>query len=56
MLENVAWICRACHSFVHQVASNEELAKDFYTVDLLRDREDVQKFALWVGKIRWKAR
>ncbi|RDW78336.1 hypothetical protein BP5796_06188 [Coleophoma crateriformis] len=56
MLENVAWICRACHSFVHRVASNEELAKDLYTVDLLRDREDVQKFALWVGKVRWKAR
>jgi hypothetical protein len=48
--------CRACHSFVHKVASNEELAREFYSVELLIEREDVVKWAAWVGKIRWKAR
>lgn len=55
-LNKVAWLCRACHSFVHRIATNEELAKEFYDVDLLLEREDVQKFAAWVGRVRWKAR
>jgi hypothetical protein len=72
-LGSVAWLCRACHSFVHRVCSNEELARHWYvvlegveettansmiryTVELLEDREDVQKWIGWVGKVRWKAR
>ncbi|KAM0717579.1 hypothetical protein Q7P37_007431 [Cladosporium fusiforme] len=55
-LAKVAWLCRACHSFVHKIASNEELAKELYSVELLMDREDVIKWAAWVGKVRWKAR
>ncbi|KAL3426450.1 YisB protein [Phlyctema vagabunda] len=55
-LQNVAWICRACHTFVHKIATNEELAKDYYTVDKLLERDDVQKFAAWVAKIRWKCK
>ena len=30
------------------MASNEELAKDYFTVERLIEREDVQKFAGWV--------
>lgn len=55
-LNKVAWLCRACHSFVHKCASNDELAKDYYDVDLLLQRDDVQRFAAWVGRVRWKAR
>lgn len=55
-LAKVAWLCRACHSFVHKIASNEELAREFYSVELLMEREDVVKWAAWVGKVRWKAR
>lgn len=55
-LNSVAWLCRACHSFVHRMASNEELAKDWYTVERICEREDVQKWAQWVGGIRWKKR
>lgn len=53
-LNKVAWLCRPCHSFVHRIASNEELAKDWYSIDLLIEREDVQKWAAWVSRIRWK--
>lgn len=49
-------LCRACHSFVHRVASAEELAKEFYTVEALMEREDVKGFAGWVGGVRWKSR
>jgi hypothetical protein len=55
-LGSVAWLCRACHSFVHKIASNEVLAKELYTVDLLMDRDDVKAWAKWVGRVRWKAR
>ena len=55
-LDSVAWLCRACHSFVHRLASNEELAKDLWTVDLLMEREEVRAWAKWIGRVRWKAR
>lgn len=54
-LQNVAWICRACHSFVHRAASNEELAREWFTVERLLERDDVKAFAAWVGRVRWKA-
>ena len=55
-LNSVAWLCRACHSFVHRIASNEELAKNLCTVDLLLERDDVKSWATWIGRVRWKAR
>lgn len=55
-LNNVAWICRACHSYVHSIATNEELARDWYTIEKLLEREDVTRFAGWVGRMRWKGR
>ncbi|KAG6000666.1 hypothetical protein E4U21_005249 [Claviceps maximensis] len=53
-LQNVAWLCGACHRFVHQFKTHEELAREFYTVDLLLAEEEVRKFAAWVGRLRWK--
>ena len=53
-LDSVAWLCRACHSFVHKMASNEELARKWYTVDRICEREDVQKWAQWIRRMRWK--
>ncbi|KIW28503.1 uncharacterized protein PV07_08162 [Cladophialophora immunda] len=53
-LNSVAWLCRACHSFVHRMASNEELAREWYTVELICQREDVQKWAQWVRRVRWR--
>jgi hypothetical protein len=54
VLNNVAWLCRACHSFVHRMASNEELARHWYTVESICERDDVQKWGQWVGGVRWK--
>jgi 5-methylcytosine-specific restriction endonuclease McrA len=36
-LNSVAWLCRACHSFVHRLAGNEELARRFYTIELISE-------------------
>lgn len=55
-LNNIARICRACHSYVHQIASNEELAREWYTVEKLLEREDVRQWAKWVAKLRWKGK
>ena len=55
-LNKVAWLCRACHSYVHKIATNEELARELYSIEMLMERADVQKWAAWVGKVRWKAR
>jgi len=50
MLNSVAWLCRSCHSAVHHVASNEDLARFFYTVDLLLERDDLQKWKKYASK------
>lgn len=64
-LNSVAWLCRACHSFVHRLASNEGLARGFYTVELIREggvegdegkRGEVEGWVRWVGGVRWKSR
>ncbi|KAH6606013.1 hypothetical protein Trco_005166 [Trichoderma cornu-damae] len=53
-LQNVAWLCGACHRFVHRFKSHEDLARSYYTVELLLEEEEVRKFADWVGRLRWK--
>lgn len=55
-LNKVAWLCGACHRCVHRVAGNEELARSFHTLEALRGRDDVRRFAEWVGGVRWKKR
>ena len=54
-LQNVAWLCGACHAFVHRFRGHEELARSYYTVQLLLEAEEVRRFAGWVAKLRWKA-
>jgi len=53
-LENVAWLCGACHRFVHRFADHETLAREFYTVERLLEEEEVRVWAEWVGRLRWK--
>ncbi|KAI1747626.1 hypothetical protein F4782DRAFT_543427 [Xylaria castorea] len=55
-LQNVAWLCGACHRFVHRFANHEELARHFYTVELLLEQDEVVRWAEWVGRLRWKGR
>ncbi|KAI6088289.1 hypothetical protein F4821DRAFT_234184 [Hypoxylon rubiginosum] len=55
-LQNVAWLCGACHRFVHRFAGHEELARKYYTVELLMGEEAVRRWVDWVGRLRWKGR
>ncbi|KAF5350154.1 hypothetical protein D9756_009129 [Leucocoprinus leucothites] len=56
MLNSVAWLCRECHSMVHKVERTEVLAKEYYTVELLLAREDIQKWRSYASKQRWRPR
>ncbi|KAF8152376.1 hypothetical protein B0H34DRAFT_663602 [Crassisporium funariophilum] len=56
MINSVAWLCRPCHSVVHHVASNEDLARSYYTLQLLLEREDVQKWQKYAAKQRFGVR
>lgn len=53
-LQKVAWLCRACHSFVHRFASNDELARELNSMEKLLEKDEVRSWAQWVGRIRWK--
>ncbi|KAL7620085.1 hypothetical protein AAE478_010635 [Parahypoxylon ruwenzoriense] len=55
-LQNVAWLCGACHRFVHRFAGHEDLARKYYTVKLLLEEERVRLWVDWVGRLRWKGR
>ncbi|TGJ84425.1 hypothetical protein E0Z10_g4309 [Xylaria hypoxylon] len=55
-LQNVAWLCGACHRFVHRFKNHEELARRYYTVELLLAEDEVKRWATWVGRLRWKGR
>ncbi|KAK6363202.1 hypothetical protein TWF730_000646 [Orbilia blumenaviensis] len=50
MLNRVAWLCRLCHSFVHHCEENMELAKNWYTVELLEQRDDIQRWIAYISK------
>ncbi|KAF5378182.1 hypothetical protein D9615_007554 [Tricholomella constricta] len=56
MLNSVAWLCRPCHTTVHHVATNEELARDYYTVESLLQREDITKWRNYAAKQRFGIR
>ncbi|KAI9810946.1 MAG: hypothetical protein M1826_003354 [Phylliscum demangeonii] len=55
-LNAVAWLCRACHDFVHHMADNEELARQWWSIERIREREDIRAWVKWAGKVRWKKR
>ncbi|KAJ7641111.1 hypothetical protein FB45DRAFT_825279 [Roridomyces roridus] len=56
MLNVVAWLCRPCHTMVHSVATNEDLAQNYYSVALLLEREDVQRWGRYASKQRYGVR
>jgi hypothetical protein len=50
------YIPRACHSAVHRVASNDDLARYYHTVELLLEREDIQRWRAYAAKQKWQPR
>ncbi|KAJ7238262.1 hypothetical protein B0H12DRAFT_1075341 [Mycena haematopus] len=50
------WLGYTCHTAVHQVATNEELAQHYYSVDLLLQREDIRRWGKYASKQRFGVR
>ncbi|CAK7229878.1 hypothetical protein SCUCBS95973_007379 [Sporothrix curviconia] len=51
-LQNVAWLCGACHWRVHRFASHEDLARHYYTVDRLLAAPEMQRYVAWASRLR----
>ncbi|KAG6882313.1 hypothetical protein C0993_011122, partial [Termitomyces sp. T159_Od127] len=56
MINSVAWLCRPCHSVVHNVTTNENLARNYFNVELLLERDDIQKWRNYASKQRFGVR
>ena len=50
LLNNTALICRPCHSMVHNLRENFELAENYYSIELLLTDENVIKHCKWANK------
>jgi len=48
----VCLLCRMCHSAVHRIHSEWQLATEYNTIDRLLECEEVLKFARWANKQR----
>ncbi|CAK7236986.1 hypothetical protein SBRCBS47491_009823 [Sporothrix bragantina] len=55
-LQNVAWLCGACHRRVHRFANHEDLARYYYTVERLLAEPEMQRYAAWASRLRWKGK
>lgn len=45
-------LCQPCHSTVHLLLTNRELAKKYSSVEALREAEELQKYLYWVRRSR----
>ena len=49
MQGEIACLCRACHSQVHAVLTNQELAQAYFEIEQLRMQPEIARFAAWVA-------
>ncbi len=45
-------LCRTCHRGIHKIYTEMQLAKEFYTLEMLRADPAITKHAGWVAKQR----
>ncbi|MDB5271139.1 MAG: restriction endonuclease [Hymenobacter sp.] len=45
-------LCQPCHSSVHRFLSNRALARQYASVEALRDAEELQTYLGWIRKQR----
>ncbi|WP_036483392.1 hypothetical protein [Myxosarcina sp. GI1] len=48
-------ICRLCHNGIHDLYDEMRLAKEFNSVDILKQDKSLQKHFSWVGKQKVRA-
>ena len=45
--KDIVLICDSCHKQIHSIFTNDELAKQFFTIEKLKQNENVQKWIKW---------
>lgn len=50
MNSSIAYVCQDCHSAIHKFFNNKDLAKNFYTTDLLLENAKFKTFVEWVSQ------
>jgi hypothetical protein len=50
MLTRILWVCRLCHSHIHTVLSEKELAMHFNNRTALLQYPDIQRIVEWIRK------
>jgi len=50
MLTRILWVCRPCHSHIHTVLSEKELATQYKNRTALLQHPDIQRFVEWLAK------
>lgn len=50
MTTDIAMLCRPCHSQIHRLFDNHELASYYHTIARLQEHSEVKKFINWVKK------
>ncbi len=45
-----AHLCIPCHKQIHALYTNEQLAKDLFTIEALQDEEKMKKYIKWIKK------
>ena len=48
----IAALCQPCHSTVHLLLTNRDLARKYDSVEALRTAEELQKYLHWVRRSR----
>ncbi len=44
----ILWVCRPCHSHIHNVLTEHELANVYNTRDILLNHPAIQRFIVWI--------
>lgn len=45
-------LCQPCHSSIHLLLDNKELARHYHTIEALRNAEKLQKYLHWIRRSR----
>ena len=45
-------LCQPCHSSIHLLLDNKELARHYHTIEALRGAEKLQKYLHWIRRSR----
>lgn len=50
MNHSILWVCRPCHSHIHKIISEKDMALEFNTREKLLAQQQVQDFIHWIQK------